>query len=144
MPWREVGLEGLNEESGAHEGVSLGVSEQAQDLLDTRACATTLLRIDRQGLQALTLHRAAQLPLDQRLREEREALHDEERLDATWVLQDHRRDLVDGPRRFESLLEGGMPLVRPQDLLCGQVAIIPPAPSSAQGGGWERVFGALV
>jgi len=83
-----------------------------------------LLWVDGQLLNFFGAHVSAELAFDERLHEEADEVEDEERLDAPFVLEQDRRDLVDGLDLLEAFLDGGLSLVRLEDLARGQSFIV--------------------
>jgi hypothetical protein len=96
--------------------VTLGVAEEPQDLLRGGTFTATLLGVERKLGDPRPSHGRAQVAFDERLHEEREEVEGEERLDATGVLEQHGRDLVDGLGLLEPFLEGGLAFVGFEDL----------------------------
>lgn len=66
------GREDLGDATGAQQGMSLSQAEQSQNLFGCGALARALLRVERQFLESLTLHRLAQLTLDEGLDQKRQ------------------------------------------------------------------------
>ena len=76
--------------------MTLGETEEPQDLLGGRSLALTLLGVDRQLCDVLAFYRQAQLSFDEGLHQESQEIQGEERFDPTRVLEKDRGDLVHG------------------------------------------------
>ena len=72
------------------------------------------------GSDLLPAHGETELTLDLRLDEQREEAEEEEGLDPPLVLQERRRDLVDGLQRLEAALDHRLPLVGLEDVRRGE------------------------
>ena len=96
--------------------MSLGQTEETQDLLSGRASALTLLRVQREFLDLLAFHSQTQLALDEGADEECEKVQREERLDAPLVLEKHRSNFVHGLDLLEALLDHRLALVSLKNL----------------------------
>ena len=73
-----------------YERVTLHVLKQVDHPAGFRPTAVATFRIEREGFDLLRDHRTPQLPLQQRLHQQYEEVHAEQRLDAV-LLQIHRR-----------------------------------------------------
>src|SRR5215467_10492513 len=69
-------------------------AEQMQDLFSARVGTLTLLGVEWQLSDFLTLHGEAQLTLNEGLNQQCEEVQREQRLDPRLVLEEHRRNLV--------------------------------------------------
>src|SRR5437867_13036721 len=104
--------------------MALGEAEQAQNLLCGGPPALTLLRVDRQFFNGISLHRQAQFALDQGLYQQGEEVESEQGFDAALVLEEHGRDLVYGLDLLEALLDTGLGLVGEENLSRRELAVV--------------------
>jgi len=74
-------------------GVTLDETEQVQHLLGGGAMGGGHFGVEREGLDAVALHGATQLALEEGLHEQGEEVDEEQRLDTGFVFEQHGRDL---------------------------------------------------
>lgn len=120
----QLGVDLLDFFAVVEEEAALDVAEELQDRVRGWPSGCALLWVKRQVSQLLFLHREAHLPLQECLDEKSEEVDQEERLDPSLVLQKHGGNLVDGFRLLEALLQLGLALVRLENLLGCQRAVV--------------------
>ena len=116
----QVGNQILGGPFAMGECVALNGLEQIEHAPRGRPAAGAAFGVKRQGLDPFALHCRSQLAFQQRLDQQGEEVHREQRLDTVDGLQVHRRHLEVGLQLGKPFFDGGLPLVGFQQFQFGK------------------------